>query len=1043
MLNLASSFDEKSFESFIRDFFPDFIPDRRPIPKQGDIFPSITYLGESEKLRTSVLVVTTTLGINSRISLTKQSFKILKNYGIYRALIVYLNPDQTIWRLSLLTAQPMWADGKIIQSFSNPERHSYVLGSEVGVATARKFLLNMGSVADFEDLKFRFSIEAINKEFYTDISKYFYELIGRYDESGKLIQKPLLGLPGKSTHRESQEYAIRLFGRIIFCWFLKEKKSPGNLQLLPSSVFDEAVESGKDILRSVLEPLFFLCLNTPLEERAAKYSKSGYELVPYLNGGLFHPNEGNGGDYFAEGKVSSVEIPDEWFHKLFETLKTYNFTLDENLDFDVELSIDPEMLGRIFENLLAEISPDSGESARRTTGSFYTPRKVVSHMTDMSLRKYLLEQTNVAEDKINALITIDNLDDLEHPLNAAEKSQISKALYTLKSLDPACGSGAFPIGLLQKLVFMLEQTDTELEFGKSKFPKNYFTGKAHLSNNFNYLRKLLLIRDVIHGVDIQPVAVEISKLRCFLTLIVEQEVFDDKENRGLEPLPNLDFQFVCANTLIKLDDEKQFSIWEDSQLEEQLSDIRQDYYSTNSKKKKDALKKKYSEIANQELSLFGESKRTSQLKSFQPFVVNNQATFFDSRSMFGVAEFDIVIGNPPYVKIEHLSDEVVGELSANYSELRNGKVKPWADDLYAHFIFRAFDLVGEKGIVCLITNDSFIGLDSKARVRAKLLDENLIELISCPKETFGATVYTAIFLASRTKLKDESYIGSKFTFPEFELVDQHSISKDYVRKLPNERFVLQEDELVSKMLGHKQIGDYVRVIDTGIDSGNVREKMFFKEKNPLAKDKLLQGRQIQRWAINWDSPNAKFKYCNPNYEPQDSFGIGRGGKKSNLKEYWGYRRGGDVTNHFVPERVLLRQTSDSLYAAFQSLEDDGQFYTDNTLFTVLLRTEEGSLKYFLGILNSRLLNYVYQFLSSEEGKTLAQVKTGLVEQLPVVYDKAKEKHVVQLVEKLIEMRRANPGIDVSDVEIELDEYVCDLFGLNDDEKKLILSMSAK
>lgn len=378
-----------------------------------------------------------------------------------------------------------------------------------------------------------------------------------------------------------------------------------------------------------------------------------------------------------------MEIPDEWFHKLFETLKTYNFTLDENLDFDVELSIDPEMLGRIFENLLAEISPDSGESARRTTGSFYTPRKVVSHMTDMSLRKYLLEQTNVAEDKINALITIDNLDDLEHPLNAAEKSQISQALYTLKSLDPACGSGAFPIGLLQKLVFMLEQTDTELEFGKSKFPKNYFTGKTHLSNNFNYLRKLLLIRDVIHGVDIQPVAVEISKLRCFLTLIVEQEVFDDKENRGLEPLPNLDFQFVCANTLIKLDDEKQFSIWEDSQLEEQLSDIRQDYYSTNSKKKKDALKKKYSEIANQELSLFGESKRTSQLKSFQPFVVNNQATFFDSRSMFGVVEFDIVIGNPPYVKIEHLSDEVVKELSANYSELRNGKVKPWADDLVA------------------------------------------------------------------------------------------------------------------------------------------------------------------------------------------------------------------------------------------------------------------------------------------------------------------------------------------------------------------------
>jgi hypothetical protein len=1035
-MNLSSSFDEKTFEGFIRDFLPDFVPDRRSVPKQGEIFPSVTYLGESEKLRTSVLVITTTLGINSRISLTKASFKILKNFGIYRALIVYLNPDQTIWRLSLLTAQPIFHEGKIIQSYSNPERHSYVLGSDVGVASARKFLLNMGAVTDFDDLKYRFSIEAINKEFYNDISKYFYELIGRYDESGSQVQKPLLALPGKSSHRENQEYAIRLFGRIIFCWFLKEKQSGNGVQLLPSEVFDEAIESGSNILHDVLEPLFFHCLNSPLEERVEKFKNNHYELVPYLNGGLFHPNEGAGGDYFSSGKSSEVSIPDDWFHKLLETLKTYNFTLDENLDFDVELSIDPEMLGRIFENLLAEINPESGESARRTTGSFYTPRRIVSHMTDIALKRYLLEQTNIEESKIDALITIDALDDALHPLNSKEKVQISDALYALKTLDPACGSGAFPIGMLQKLVFMLEQIDSELELGQTKFPKNYFNGKLHLAKNHNYLRKLILIRDVLHGVDIQPVAVEISKLRCFLTLIVEQEVLDDKENRGLEPLPNLDFQFVCANTLIKLDEDKQFSIWDDSFLEEQLEDIRQDYYSTNSKKKRDSLKSKYATLVNQELSLFGESKRTTQLKTFQPFTVNSQATFFDSRSMFGISEFDVVIGNPPYVKTEHFSDEVRNSLYENYFEEKMGKKKSWVDDLYVHFIFRAFELVGEKGIVCFITNDSFIGLDSKVRVREKLLKENLIELIGCPKETFGATIYTAIFLASRSTLKDDSYIGAKFTFPGFELVESNKIHKSYVAQLPKERFVLQEDGLITKLLGKRTVGDFLRVIDTGIHSGNVREKIFSISETPTVNKRMIQGRQILRWAVYWDNPNAKFKYCNPDYVPEDKPGIGRGGKKSSLKEYWGFA--GDMNNHFLPERLLLRQTGDSLHAAYQSEKDDGQLYTDNTLFTVVL-TGEGSLKYFLGLLNSRVLNYVYHFLSSEEGKTLAQVKTGLVEQLPAVYDKKRESEVVELVDKLISLKRKNPDADVSEIESKLDEIVCEIFNLSDEDKNQVLT----
>jgi hypothetical protein len=586
------------------------------------------------------------------------------------------------------------------------------------------------------------------------------------------------------------------------------------------------------------------------------------------------------------------------------------------------------------------------------------------------------------------------------------------------------------------MVFLLEQVDSDFEISKRKFGKTFFSDKKHLADNKNYLRKLVLIRDVIHGVDIQPVAVEISKLRCFLTLIVEQEVIDDLENRGLEPLPNLDFQFVCGDSLIGLDEQKQLIFGEDSHLEEELSLIREEFYSTNNSKRREFLKAKYSKLVNEELTLFGESSRTTQLKSFQPFIVNNQATFFDSKTMFGIGNFDIVIGNPPYVKVEHLDKETKEKLLSHYSESRNGNKKAWADDLYVHFIFKAFDLVKEKGLVCFITNDSFIGLESKKRVRTKLLNENLLQLVTCPKETFGATIYTAIFLASRDQSIYDEYLTAKFNYPEFELIDVNVVRKSYVLAMPNERLALQEDVLVSKLLVNDKLSKFLKVIDTGIDSGNVREKMFFKEFNKSHPDKIIQGRQIEHWVVWWDSPSAKFKYCDPNYVAQDSFGIGRGGKPSSLKEYWGFR--GDINNHFVDERILIRQTADSIFGAYHNLEEDGQYFTDNTLFTVLLKDQGGSLKYFLGILNSKLLNYIYKYLSMEEGKVLAQVKTALVDELPIVYDASQESKLVKIVDELITARRTNHGCDVSDLELQLDELVCDIYGLTDVDKKKIL-----
>ena len=406
-------------------------------------------------------------------------------------------------------------------SYSNPRRHSYVLGSDVGIATARKYLANMGPITDFENLQFRFSVEAVNKDFYKEIAEHFYDLVGRYSEKKEVIKKPVLKLPGKKTKIEDlQNYSVRLLGRVIFLWFLKQKMSNTGKPLLPPDLLTIKDSNYKNILHERVEPIFFEVLNKQIPQRESAFREGSYGQVPYLNGGLFHASDGEAGDFYSETlKKSEIDIPDSWFIALFKTLDTYNFTIDENLENDVDLSIDPEMLGRVFENLLAEINPETGQVARKSTGSYYTPRAIVNFMVDETLTEYLIAKTAIADEKIRAVITTTKHDDVEHPLSDLEKIKIIKAISELQVLDPACGSGAFPMGMLQKLLWVVTQVDPD---GDEYLESQDMEGTEHwlTLSRLDYLRKRKIIRDVIFGTDIQSVAVEIAKLRCFLTLIV-------------------------------------------------------------------------------------------------------------------------------------------------------------------------------------------------------------------------------------------------------------------------------------------------------------------------------------------------------------------------------------------------------------------------------------------------------------------------------------------------------------------------------------------
>ncbi|MDR1246975.1 MAG: Eco57I restriction-modification methylase domain-containing protein [Clostridiales Family XIII bacterium] len=551
----------------------------------------------------------------------------------------------------------------------------------------------------------------------------------------------------------------------MFCWFLKEKKSADGVALIPDKILSQQAVTGNDTYyHNVLESLFFELLNTKARRRKDKFKSEGYSEIPYLNGGLFSPQVGDHYKFSQitdSGEYGIVTVPDDWFKSLFGVLESYSFTVDENTAYDVELSIDPEMLGRIFENLLAEINPETGESAKKSTGSFYTPRDIVDYMVDTSLFHYLRDKTKIADDTLNALISYGKEDDTDYPLTAGENENIVDALSTLTIIDPACGSGAFPIGILQKTVYVLQQVDPNAKLWAAKQYSSVTSAelKQEIKQKeerglFDYIRKLGVIRESIFGVDIQTIATEIAKLRCFLSLIVEENVEDDEPNRGIQPLPNLDFKFISANSLVRLEDKSestgQMSIFEDIQHIDELKRIRDEYFTADADERielRQEFDSTQKEMLMKTIQNYGKtaSNRYSLLYSWKPFE-NESTTWFDPEWMFGTNNFDIVIANPPYIHLEHIKEQ-----SAYYRTL-NFSVYEARGDIYALFYEKGVQLLKDNGFLCYITSNKWMRAAYGKSLRRFFADfTNPIQLIDfAGQQIFDATVDTNILLLSKS-----------------------------------------------------------------------------------------------------------------------------------------------------------------------------------------------------------------------------------------------------------------------------------------------------
>ncbi len=585
-------------------------------------------------------------------------------------------------------------------------------------ATFEEIFAKWESIDDFSNKRYThtllwesFDLHPINKKFYEGIAERFVALRQHLTEH-KIL-----------NDEHASQFANRLIGRLVFCWFLRKKDFIDKSQNYFSST---NYSDDTTYYREKLEVLFFDVLSKPIPER-----NSEDVYTPYLNGGLFEERLND----LVQNQ--NLRFPTNYFDDFYAFLDSYNFTTDESTSQFQQVAIDPEMLGRIFENLLAEISDEAGEQARKAKGAFYTPREIVDFMCRESLKDYL-ESSLPTDANLGQRLSqlIDGSDrefqDQDHNWRRdwkPYKDKLITALNKLRVLDPACGSGAFPMGMLQLLLRVYDRLDPAL--GKD-FQK----------------MKLQIISNNLFGVDIEPMAVEISRLRAWLSLVVDLE----PNAKDVKPLPNLDFRFLCADSLIPLDSNGALMFGEDPEMGVKLEMIRKQYFSTENLAKKKKHRTAYQALISGEVSLFGESKRTSQLKSYQPFETSATSSFFDPNHMFGCQDFQIVIGNPPYKVLTGAdSREVLKNLRSidSYKYALGGQL-----NLYRHFIERSVQLLANNGVLSFIVPSTLIADKNTSGIRRMFREKGslkfLIEFPEKEKVFESVTQATTVFLFEKS-----------------------------------------------------------------------------------------------------------------------------------------------------------------------------------------------------------------------------------------------------------------------------------------------------
>ena len=1059
---------------------------------QPKFIQKIVKIGEVRSLEMNLYEVNHRSENDPRISLSRDSFRLLARYGIKRALILFISQNSLNYRLSLVTIDLKWEEGKRVKrEYSNPRRYSFFLGPETKTHTPETYLIKKGRVKDFDDLKERFSLEIVNKDFYTQIAILFTKLAGGERTIGrtKYEEKGSLQLPSTSDDTLKKEFSVRLIGRLIFCWFLKKKCSDKGTPLLPEELLSsKSVTQKPGFYHNILEPLFFETLNTPIKQRKKEYQIPPWSQIPFLNGGLF-ANEYN--DYYEIDQlgiskyINTLKVPDSWLKELFEIFEIYNFTIDENTSVDVELSIEPEMLGRIFENLLAEINPETGNTARKATGSYYTPRPIVEYMVDESLKQYLLIKVNLDERKISSLLAYE---EEEVDLSESEKDTVLDALDVIKIIDPACGSGAFPMGILQKMLLILQKIDPESKKWLKKkvsqientIVREEFQKKIE-AENWNYVHKLDIIQNSIYGVDIQPIAVDISKLRFFLSLIVDEKIDDSKENRGIYSLPNLEFKFVCANSLIGLPNtlvgsykkelQPQPKLFEAVNNITELKKLREEYLRCVGNEKK-LIEKKFQEIQSEmflnSLNWGGGDSQTVKLSQWNPFS-GEPCEWFDPEWMFGVKEgFDIAIANPPYYLIDPKLKRISKQEHQYY---RNHYLSFHGQtDILVFFYEKSFSLLRSKGILTFISKNRWYNSPSYKKFCDFLCDKNIFILDFDDTFIFEGVGVTTNILTIRKNGKSEVNFWLYDNSGPNNIFSWNHYEKKFAILKSGNKWNLLSDSIILKMqyygemilqggCGHKITpGNYFKLI-------KIDDSIFIPEDDALRQKigHLKLSEEEKKYIFPFTSSGNIFPYY-INVKNRCIFYLKEANIKSlpNINNYFSkiksktdghkwfeYHNGCGYRNE-----DLISRKKKIIFPGKMYLNRKSSFYLDEQGIVIgmdcsalISKDNNISLKYVLGILNSKLIwYYIRKSFKRYQGR-----QTVDLEDIPVL--KAPEEKQIPFIEIVNKILAITRDVDYlqneikqaksKEYEYQIDQMVYKIYGLTDDEIKIVENFHKK
>ena len=942
-------------------------------------------------------------------------------YGFDAALAVF--NDGTNWRLSLIC--------DLKEDATSTKRFTYVFGDEK--AFYKTPILRFESLRtkanEFLEIKKAFSVEALSDDFFDEYRKQYAEFVKfltgkEYVKKGNKWVEQETGEPDaqyftsfKEDDKLVRDYIKKMMGRIVFLYFLQSKGwLAGNLHYMHDLFYDASDEVKGDFLDKVLEPMFFGLLNTRPEDRSSaplvngvgvKYIPNAGE-IPYLNGGLFQ-----------QEKIDEVEsvFPAGMFQSLFDFFDSYNFTIDENDPNDAEVGVDPEMLGKIFENLLED---------NKDKGAFYTPKEIVRYMCQESLTAYLqtgIEDVEVKEHIANFVKT----NDVEKLGGASSElaMSIDRKLIDVKICDPAIGSGAFPMGLLRELYACRKSIEIFEEDNAADI-------KRHI------------IQNNIYGVDIEKGAVDIARLRFWLALII-----DEKEPM---PLPNLDFKIMQGNSLLESykgvdldvtskklktgkDTKKTRGVlslgFEETDVQKTIQDLVKSYFSITDHTLRAQRRQQIDKYVKDYIKICAEGNHEVQDAVDELEIPNDQFflwhTYF--ADVFEQGGFDIVIGNPPYgVSIK--------------DDYRKAVVASWGNvpdyEIYYYFIVLAAPLLKEKGIMSYIIPNTFLFNTFAKHFREMLVEKwNVLEILDCTKFPIfeSAVVRNAINLFQKDS-EGSKQVGYRNTANVTSFSDLLEREREFMTV--ESLLAMNQNWGLAFYLGANDI-KVINQISSSIDSicnhYDVSQGYIPYRKSDLIKIYgKEEGERIVKERL-WHS-----------LQPLDNTYIqeiyGRDITKYSYHSTGEYVKYGKHLACYVDlkffnsSRLLVREiTNPQIIACLL----DELFVNDPQLISVIVRDERYSLEFLWGILNSKLATY-YHFHHSPKAtkgafpKILVQDIKGFP--LPIASNE-QISSLGKVSKKVLTKKKSNLSTDTSALENQIDFLVYHLYGLTYDEVLIV------